>query len=143
MTRIRSAIHNRRRGVSAAEFAISLPLLIALCLVAFDLGRFAHAAIAVANSVRVGAEYGASRGVTSDSFPSWKQSVESRMLNEMSGLDSDTRETVELTVEVSSFDVELPRVNVAAECTFHTVVDWWMLPDQIQIRREQSIPRFR
>jgi len=132
-----------RRGISATEFVISLPLLIALCLVAVDLGRFSYAAITLANAARVGAEAGACRGVTSDSFEAWKTEVKDRVFAELADLGGEADEEISTQVQVSSFDDQLPRVEVEVEYEFSTIVNWGMIPHKIPIRRSMSIARFR
>ena len=47
------------RGAVLVEFAVTLPLLLGLCMAATDLGRLFYHAITVSNAAGVGAFYGA------------------------------------------------------------------------------------
>jgi Flp pilus assembly protein TadG len=46
--------YDRRRGASATELAIILPLFITIVLSCVDFGRFAYTYIAVSNAARAG-----------------------------------------------------------------------------------------
>ena len=50
---------NTRRGAVMVEFAVTLPLLLGLCMAATDFGRIFYNAVTVANAAGVGAFYGA------------------------------------------------------------------------------------
>jgi len=63
----------RSRGQSLVELALVLPMIVILLAAVFDIGRVLDASIVLANSVRVGARFGASH-------PSWFDSVRSRVV---------------------------------------------------------------
>jgi Flp pilus assembly protein TadG len=131
-----------RRGVSACELAILLPLLIAFAILSADFGRFAYAAIAMDNAVRVGAEYGATRSFTPQTRQTWEYEVRNRTLEELSDVQSGSLTNVDVVVDTSIATNDLARVEVSAEGDFSTIVDWPFLSNQ-KIRREFSIRQFR
>lgn len=130
-----------RAGVAATELAILLPLIILLCLAVVDLSRFGHAAIVLENAVRVGAEYGAGRAVTEFTYDTWEDQIEQQVLEDVG--EEHALDVPTVSVDLSSFSTEFPRVVVTGEYTFETVFSWWMLPDELVIRRTSSMQRYR
>ncbi|HUT14609.1 MAG TPA: TadE family protein [Thermoguttaceae bacterium] len=124
----------RRRGVAAVEMAIILPLLVTIVLGCVDLGRFAHAFIAVNNAARAGAGFACLHPFTTTTQSKWHQQI---------------RQTVETELgtrfDPSKLDVPLPdvsiepdgrkRVRVEVSYPFETVVRWPLLPTEMNLRR--------
>jgi Flp pilus assembly protein TadG len=139
----RSAASPRRLGAAAAELAMILPLLLTIALACVDLGRFAHSSIALSNAVRIGAEWGAGRTVTSFTQPDWEAQVVTEVKNEMAQLDGV--DLAKLTVEVESVDEgnKLRRTEVEATYPFDTIVNWPAFPHQIQMRRRHAMHQMR
>jgi Flp pilus assembly protein TadG len=131
-----------RRGVSACELVILLPLLIAFAILSADFGRFAYVAIAMDNAVRVGAEYGATRSFTTRTRQAWEDEVKNRTLEELSDVKSGWLTNLNVIVSTSTTANDLARVDVSAKGNFSTIVDWPFLSDQ-SIRREFSIRQYR
>ena len=130
-----------RLGIAATELAILLPLIILLCLAAVDLARYARTAIALEGAVRVGAEYGAGRRVTPNTHDIWEGLVEDKVHSDFG--DDQGLDSLQVSVAISSFAEDLPRIEVKGECTFKTVIHWWMMPETFVIRRQSSLQRFR
>src|SRR5690349_12217044 len=75
----------RRKGGSAAELALLLPLLATLVLAGVDLGRFAALYIALGNAARAGAQYGAMNNYTSSTQSTWQSNIQTAACNEIQG----------------------------------------------------------
>lgn len=74
---------NRRqkRGSAMLEFAITLPLLLGLCMAATDFGRLFYHAVTVSNAAGVGAFYGARDAAFSGDFAGQEQVARNDMRN--------------------------------------------------------------
>jgi Flp pilus assembly protein TadG len=133
----------RRDAATAAELAIVLPLLVGFGIAGVDFGRFAYVSIAVENAVRVGAERGASRSFTSYTYPAWKADVEQRMGQELADINSGLVDGLQISVAAEPQPDGLPRITVAAQCTFRTAIRWPFWPEAVLIRRAISMRQFR
>ncbi len=131
----------RRKGATATELAVLLPLLVFICMAAVDLGRYATRAIALENAVRVGAEYGASRKVNAVNFEAWEEELISRATAEFEGGANDNDVTLE--VSVSDFDAERPLIEVSGNTTFELLGPWMFATNRIEIRRSSAFQRYR
>jgi Flp pilus assembly protein TadG len=132
-----------RRGAAAVEFALVLPLLIALCLTSIDFGRFAYAYIALENAARVGGEYAATHSYSSGNAGSWRQKVEASITEDFGtsgGLDSSRLNT---EIEVDSDDYGLQRITIDVRYPFATVVQWPGIPRPLDLQRSITFRRFR
>ena len=125
----------RRRGASAAELAIILPVFVTIILGCVDFGRFAYNYIAVSNAVRAGAAWammnppsnmgpGPAAGVAVPT--GWQTSLTTAVSNEMSlqpGFQSGSL-TVGTVTPVLNADNTTYRFTVTATYPFTTVVTW-------------------
>ena len=73
----------RRRGTSALEFAIIMPLLITIVLGCIDFGRFAYTYIAVTNAARTGAGFGSAHPYTTTTQTNWAAKIRQAAVNEL------------------------------------------------------------
>ena len=69
------ALRKSDAGVAAVELAMSLPLLVLIAIGVADFGRMYFTTIAVANSTRAGAHYGAQSTVKSGNFTAIDQAT--------------------------------------------------------------------
>lgn len=138
----RSARIVPRRAAVAAEFIMVLPLLIMLCIAAADLGQYAFVALALENAVKAGAERGATRQVTPFTFDAWQATVEQGVQEDLADLPQSCRETLEVVVVAEPTDT-LPRTTVYASCQFRTTIQWWLIPNSLEIRRSISVRQYR
>ena len=63
--------HRHRRGATAVEFALVLPVMVTLLLGTVDFGRFAYTQIAVTNAARAGAAFGSMNPYSSATQTNW------------------------------------------------------------------------
>ena len=124
-----------RRGASAAEFAIILPVLLMIVLGFIDFGRFAYHHVAVTNAARAGAEYAITTPYVSSAQSAWRAKVQETARDEMTnqiGYDpSDLTIATTVTVEQTG----LRRVRVEATyASFQTIVSWPGIPSALTIR---------
>src|SRR6516165_8835479 len=77
---------HRRRGATAAEMALILPLFVMLILGCVDFGRFAYTYIAVSNAARAGASWAMMNPPDNMTTPSsgWQSQVTQAVNDEMS-----------------------------------------------------------
>lgn len=146
-------IKRRQRGLSAVEMAITTPVLVLLMLGVLDFGRVMYAAMTTTNAARAGAGYGAQRNATSGDYNTIRQLARDDATN--LPVDAYNAEHVDVTTrqfcrcrntsgEVNCFNhgcLEVPElyVEVTAVRDFHTVVQYPLIPDGIQISRTATI----
>ncbi len=124
-----------RRGVSALELALVLPLLVTLTLGCIDFGRFAQAYIAVGNGARTGAGFATTHPWTSATRAAWEAQVSQAVMDEMgqtSGLDP-SRLTIVITTTSDGAGGWMTTVDVSD--TFQTLVPWPALPATFPLRQ--------
>ena len=71
----------KTRGAALVEFAITLPLLLGLCMAAADFGRLFYHAITIANAAGAGAFYGARDKLLTGDFDGHQQRALDDMRN--------------------------------------------------------------
>lgn len=125
---------HRRRGASALEFALILPLAITIVFGCVDFGRFAHKYIAVTNAARVGAGFASFNPVTATTLPAWQQAIREAIEAELSGLCAAGEITIAPPVVTTEPD-GLKRVRVEVSCPFETLVQWHLLPQSMTLTR--------
>jgi Flp pilus assembly protein TadG len=125
----RSRFRWRRRGATAAELAIILPLFVTIVLGAVDFGRFAYTSIAVSNAARAAASYAMMNPPDNSSSPStsWQSSVTQCATNEMSGQPGFQSGSLTTIVSIADGD-ESPhgtwRFTITASYPFQTLIPW-------------------
>lgn len=139
----KSFAQRNTRGAAATELAVVLPLLVVLCLVSVDLGRFAQAYIAVGNAARVAAERGATRAYIASTSATWEAEVRDAAEAEMTAAEGFDTSLMTVEIEVVTDDHDLPRGTVRVTYPLTLVMDWPGLPRDIPLTRKVSIRRFR
>jgi Flp pilus assembly protein TadG len=131
--RYRSQSHSRRRsrGQSLVEFALVVPVMLSLLVIAIDLGRAMSAYNQVGSMAREGALYG-SLHPDDDSGISAAALAESSL--------SGTAPAVASDVEDDSFDVPntttpYQKITVTVTYDFKPLFSFPPLPDSITLRR--------
>ena len=125
----RSRFRSRRRGATATELAIILPLFVTIVLGAVDFGRFAYTSIAVSNAARAAASYAMMNPPDNSPSPStsWQGSVTQRATDEMSGQPGFQPGGLTTSVSIASAD-ESPygtwRFTTTASYPFQTLIPW-------------------
>jgi len=136
---IRRATHReRRKGVSAVELGLILPLLMLIVLGAIDFGRFAYAYIGVTNASRAGAGFGIMHPYTPATESNWQASVRQAVLDELATVISGSNFTATDVVVTTSRVVEndgLQRITVTVTFPFQTLVAWPGIPNQVNLTR--------
>ena len=77
------------RGAVIVEFALTLPLLLGLCMAATDFGRLFYNAVTVANAAGVGAFYGARDGLLAGDDSGQQERALDEMRNITAPADSE------------------------------------------------------
>lgn len=90
------------RGASMVEFALVLPVVMALMMAIFTGGAAYFQKISLVDSAREGARYGASLKVPTGGVAAWKQAVQSRVAQLSGGQLVTTDVCVDLVVPTGS-----------------------------------------
>jgi Flp pilus assembly protein TadG len=121
-----------RKGVTATELAVILPLLMVLVLGSVDFGRFALSYIAVTNAARAGAGFGSVNSYTTATYSNWQNQVSQAVADEMSDFD-----TTNLSVTATGIAESggLWRAQVIVSYPFHCLVPWPGIPSTVNMQR--------
>ncbi|WP_425613995.1 TadE/TadG family type IV pilus assembly protein [Anatilimnocola sp. NA78] len=132
-----------RRGAAATELAILLPLLIVLCLVAVDLGRYAFVSIALGNATRVGAEWGATHRYDVATDALWRARLDDAIRAEFTA-EADIQPAM-LTTDVDLFadSYTLSRIEVTSQYPWNTIITWPMIPRPLILENKSVVRRYR
>ncbi|MEY3174973.1 MAG: hypothetical protein RLZZ436_2887 [Planctomycetota bacterium] len=137
-----SSSNKTRRGASAVEFAIVLPVMAAVLAGTADYGRFAATSIAVCNASRAGAGYGCIHpwdDYTSEAFMTACRSKVEEEFSAVPGFDPQ-----QLQIEITSEGTwPRARVRVAVNYPFQTVINWGFLPSSVPVSRTTVLPMVR
>jgi len=145
----------RRRGASAVEFALVLPLLITIVLGCVDFGRFAYTYIAVTNAAREGAYFAAKNPWTLATKDAWRTQLLLTVEDELGcndpGSAFDPSKVGVISTTQTSFipkgskvPVIMPittdpdgskRVGVQVSYPFVMLVNWPLLPGNMTLAR--------
>jgi Flp pilus assembly protein TadG len=129
---VRLSRRGHRRGASAAEMAMILPLFVTIVLGCVDFGRFAFNYIAVSNAARAGAAWTMMNPPNNMANPSagWQSQVTQTVSNEMSLQPSFQSGSLAVSsVTPASEAGGTWRFTVTASYPFQTLIPWnfsWM-----------------
>jgi Flp pilus assembly protein TadG len=134
-----------RRGASAAELAIILPLLVTITLACIDFGRFAYSYIALTNAARAGASYAMMNNYSTSTFGTWVAGITAAAQQEMTGQIGYTQTNLTVSSPAATSDVivdgatGLRRVAVTVSYPFHTMISWafggYFVPSSMTMQR--------
>jgi Flp pilus assembly protein TadG len=124
-----------RRGGSAAELALVLPLLVTAVLACIDLGRFTVNYIAVTNASRAGAGFGSVNIFTDGTYGTWQADVKQAVIDEMSTMPGFNSSNLTVNVTGTPELNGLYRVQVDVSYPFQTVVNWPAVPHNLTLSR--------
>jgi Flp pilus assembly protein TadG len=117
-----------RRGASAAELAIIVPLLITLALGCVDFGRFAYSYIALTNAARAGASYAIMNNYgSSTAYNTWLTGVTNAAQHEMDNqIGYSSSNPVSVSAPVVSVDgtTGLRTVTLTVSYPFNSIISW-------------------
>lgn len=132
-----------RRGATAVEAAIVLPLVSLLLLMCADLGRAIHAQIVLTNSVRAGAEYGALHRFTTATRERWETRITEAMEEEIASLANAVPENLAVTIETTNVPPNELQVEVSARYPFPLLLSWPGFPDTLQLSHSVTMRQYR
>jgi len=135
-----------RRGASAIELGLLLPLLLTIALGAIDLGRFGYSHLAVTNAARAGAAFASMHDYSTATKPSWDAQLNAAVAAEMASIiGSDPSAAANLVVTtVRTVESDgLRRVRVTAQYPFETVVGWPGIPEELSLQHSVEIRGIR
>jgi Flp pilus assembly protein TadG len=133
MTRARRP--RRRRGATAAELALILPLLVTVVLGCVDFGRFLYYYVGVVNSARAAAAYAIMNNYASSTQSTWTTGVNAAGGAEMNGMTGYDSTKLTITI-VSARDANgLYRATVTASYPFKTIAQWPSVPKSMTMTK--------
>jgi hypothetical protein len=124
----------RRAGVAAIEFAMVLPLFLAVLALTVDLGRLGFDRNVVANAARLGASVASHEPPGGSDQTAWQAKIREHVENELSQLGGFDPEDVELSVSLVD-EGGLPCACVELEYPFRMLFDWPVLGSQTSIKQ--------
>jgi Flp pilus assembly protein TadG len=138
--------HDRRRGSSATELALILPLFVTIVLGCVDFARFAYSDIALSNAVRAGAAWAMLNPPSVRASPTagWQTLVQTAVSNEMKsqpGFQAASLTFVPATTTTLNADLTTYRFTITASYPFTTLVTWPGIPHTFS-STEQTTMRF-
>ena len=128
--KLRLSRRPRRRGVSAVEFALVLPVLLTLVGGAVDFGRCFYTHIAVTNAARAGAEFASTHPVTTVTSAWWQAAIGGIVARELGDRFTETP-SVDAPMPIS--EGTMKRISVTVTYPFETIVTWPGVPRQFAI----------
>lgn len=131
-----------RRGASAIEFAIVLPVMTAVLAGTADYGRFAATSVAVCNASRAGAGYGCIHPWDDYTSAAFMTACRAKVEEEFSAVPGFNPQL--LDIQISSEDTwPHNRVRVVVSYPFQTVIHWGFLPSSVPVSRTTVLPMIR
>ena len=131
-----------RRGASAIEFAIVLPVMAAVLAGTADYGRFAATSIAVCNASRAGAGYGCIHPWDNYTSASFMTACRSKVEEEFSAVPGFDPQQLQIQI-FSEGTWPHNRVRVAVSYPFETVINWGFIPSSVPVSRTTVLPMVR
>jgi Flp pilus assembly protein TadG len=132
-----------RRGATAVEAALVLPLLSLLLLMCADLGRAIHAQIVLTNAVRTGAEYGALHRFTAETRQAWEERIEQSMRDEIASIANADLQQLAATIETTDVGPDELRIEVSGSYPFPLILAWPGFPDTLQLTHSVTMRQYR
>ena len=126
-----------RRGASATELALLLPILLLLLVACVDFGRIAYGHIAVTNAARAAAGFGSVNPFTASTQGTWTTQVRQAAIDEMSQMSgfNQSQLTVTATSSTSGEPNGMWRVQVSVSYPFQTLITWPGIPHNNTLQR--------
>jgi Flp pilus assembly protein TadG len=142
---MRARVHARRyrRGVAAAELALTLPIVLLFAFAAADFGRIAHFDQIVSNAARTGAESGAIHKFTEFTRPDWAADVRQAVVNEMGNVPGYDASKLAYQLSTTTDADGLARIVVDVGYPFRTVIAWPGLPTEVNLHQRFEMREFR
>jgi Flp pilus assembly protein TadG len=141
--RSKRALHLKRAGATATEFAIVLPMFLLLVFACCDFARVIHFRQLVANAARVGATHGALNRFTAATESDWRNDVVNVMREELAHLTSTDPSDSVIDVHFRDLSSGVRVVETEVTLPFRTVVQWPVLPTEIQVHHHAEFHQFR
>lgn len=132
-----------RHGAAALELALTLPVLLLAAFGCVDMGRAASAHLVVCNAARTGADYAATRGVTSFTRDTWEAAIRADVEAEMQSVPDFDSSRLSVQIETTPGDFDLDCIRVTVQYQFETITGWPGIPQTIALEHSVCAQRFR
>lgn len=124
----------KRKGLAAVEFALVLPLFLAVIALTVDFGRLGFDRTIVANAARLGASVASHEPPGGSDRAAWEAKIRTRIETELSQLGGFDSKDLELEVDLVD-DGGLASVQVELSYPFRMLFDWPVFGSQISIKQ--------
>ena len=125
-----------RRGATALEMAIVLPVLLTIAFACLEYGRILRGKILLANAARVGAEYGATHRFVDDTRADWEAAIRTAAHEEGATIPGYTPAGFGVAIQTTTEGAGTIRVRVSAAMSFPTLVRWPGIPATVSLQHE-------
>ncbi len=132
-----------RRGTAATEFALVFPLMILITIACVDLGRVAYTSMALISGVSNAGEFAATYSFNSHTQAAGEQELVDRIVEELETLSSFDPGMLTTAVEFDEQDPNQTVVEIEATYVFQSVTGFPGLPDDVLLRHELRVVRYR
>lgn len=132
-----------RRGASAVEMAVVLPVLLLLGFACVDFGRALSTYFTVSNAARVGADYAATHRVTSFTRNSWSDQIRSDVEAEMAGVQAFDAGKLTVTSDYLAGADGQVQATVTSRYVLTPLVAWPGLPSEYPLERKVVVRQYR
>lgn len=133
---------HHRSGVSAMEFIVVLPVLVALLAGTSDYARFSSTSMAISTAARSAAGYGCLNQFDDYTLNLFMESCRSRVEAELEALPGFQADQIQMTVEYVGAPPE-DRIDVSVTYPFKTIINWGIVNRTTQVTRRCSLPMIR
>lgn len=128
------------KGVAMVEFAIILPLLLFILLIAIDFGRFGYTTIAVSNAAR-----GAALSCIYTPVDACAADAATVISKINTAVQNEGASYIQLGsagsgVSVTFPTAEIPYLDIEVSHVFKTIISWPAIPREITIKRRAKTP---
>lgn len=146
MKRVLRTFRDAQSGAAAVEFALMMPFLAVLLLGVIEIGRFEYFSILVSNAAHAGVQYGAQSTSTSGDTSGMASAA---LSDEQGGLptpipspsaSSFTKCSDGTDPPCGTGTDEITYVQVTATGTFHSLFNYYLLPQTLTITSTATMP---
>jgi Flp pilus assembly protein TadG len=132
-----------RKGASAVEMAVVLPVLLLLGIGCVETGRAIAAHAGLANAARAGADWAATHRVTSFTRDAWEAQIRQEVEGELQSVPGIRPADVQLDVETTTEPDGGIRVRVSVAQVYQSLVAWPLLPQQLPLERSLVVRQYQ
>lgn len=137
------AVAAARRGATAVEAAIVLPVAITLMLACVDFARAISVHMTLTAAARVAAEYGATHAFSASTAGHWESQLREAAVGQAEAIPGFAADQLQLGVETQGTPHADLEVAVTVAYPFRTAVRWPGVPHEFTLRSQSGMRQYR